>query len=121
MHKTTQTRVAGIITYEVHPYACFSLASTVQINGKVNVSHGRTAGHTWPDVSVPAGTGCPFRRQPAVTLACGHSTPACARAANRAHRFQVKQCSAASLTVAVDHAKSLDQTRLPKSSRLWVL
>ena len=48
--------------------------------------------HAWPDVSLIMGAG---------TLTCGHSTPSCARAANRAHCFLVKQCSTASLTVAV--------------------
>ena len=60
--------------------------------------------HTQPDVSVSAYAlcaGCPFHGPPAVTSACGHLTPACARAADYNCRFLVEQWSAASLTVAI--------------------
>ena len=73
------------------------IACTVQIRGKANVSRRRPAGRTWPDVSVTAGACCPFRRRPAVTPACGRSTPACAhandcaRADDCTRRFLVEQ------------------------------
>ena len=74
---------------------------TVQISGKVNVSRGRPAGHTWPDVSVTVDTGCHFCRQPAVTPVYRHSAPICTHAADRIRCFLVEQWSAASLIVAL--------------------
>ena len=67
----------------------------------VNVSRGRPADRTWPDISVSTDAGCPFCGRPAVTSACRCSTPVCAHAADHTRPFLVKQWSAASLIVAL--------------------
>ena len=74
---------------------------TVRTSGKVNVSSGRPMDRRQPDVSASANAGCRFRRPPAVTSACGHSTPTCANTADCSCRFLAEQWSAASHTVAV--------------------